>query len=335
MRCNTAARAFTLIELLVVIAIISILVSILLPSLKSAREAARGVVCLTNVRSVVLAQAVYSTDNRDYIVGPNTSGSDLHNNIPFLPEGRSVPTQDWDFVSPLLGESLGFAQDRLERFQQICMTGFRCPSNTVRYKQRFAGPSLPIESTGQQPFTLSYMTPAYFQMYPTGVFNVGGKQVEALPGGEPVSLPNGYQPRLDRIGTVPAKKIFAFEGARYWYPTINGFDYSTGANTTGLAGTPQGNFTSRGNSFMGSGESYTRIGNTKPSPILKATSLRHADNMNAGMHDGHAEPLNNVKSADPSLYLPTRSRLRNPTASWWFHLGPSDSPYRISDAVID
>lgn len=52
-------HAFSLIELLVVIAIISLLVSILLPSLQQAKELARGVVCQTNLRNIGLAFAYY------------------------------------------------------------------------------------------------------------------------------------------------------------------------------------------------------------------------------------------------------------------------------------
>ena len=56
-------RGFTLIELLIVIAIISLLASILLPSLNRAQEVARRMVCAGNLKSVGLAQMMYSGDN--------------------------------------------------------------------------------------------------------------------------------------------------------------------------------------------------------------------------------------------------------------------------------
>jgi prepilin-type N-terminal cleavage/methylation domain-containing protein/prepilin-type processing-associated H-X9-DG protein len=60
-------KAFTLVELLVVIAIIAILVSILLPTLNKARDQARAVVCLNNMRGIGFAMNMYAEDNDDYI----------------------------------------------------------------------------------------------------------------------------------------------------------------------------------------------------------------------------------------------------------------------------
>jgi prepilin-type N-terminal cleavage/methylation domain-containing protein/prepilin-type processing-associated H-X9-DG protein len=328
-------RGFTLIELLVVIAIIALLIGLLLPSLAGAREAGRGVVCQAHSRGVVVAMAVYEADNKGYLVGPNTSGFALNQNKPYT-EGKSTPTQDWDFVSPLLGDAMNFPVDRLEKFQEICMTKLRCPTNRVRYHLRFSGPALPIEATGEQPLTLSYLTPAYFQLYPTGTTAGGGQAYETLPAGEPISLPRGYRPRSDLVGSNPSKKIMVFEGARYWNTSVNGWDYSTVTNGTGLVGTPQGNFLSRGNSFIGSGENYLRDANRgyKPSALLKSISLRHSERMSAGMFDGHVEALDNAKSADPSYYCPSKSILKIPSQSWFYFVGPVNSPLRQPNAVI-
>ncbi len=101
-------QGFTLIELLVVISIIGLLVSLLLPALAQARETARLMQCMVNVRSLATASLAFSVDHEDWL--PNMAQSaidarDADDNQPLytlasnwrehLTEEYGVPREAW------------------------------------------------------------------------------------------------------------------------------------------------------------------------------------------------------------------------------------------------
>jgi prepilin-type N-terminal cleavage/methylation domain-containing protein/prepilin-type processing-associated H-X9-DG protein len=89
------SNAFTLIELLVVIAIISLLVSILIPSLQKAKKLARKVVCSSNLHQVGIAFLLYRADWGGQYPAPFITDSYRwgHQLIPYL---LDVDWSDYD-----------------------------------------------------------------------------------------------------------------------------------------------------------------------------------------------------------------------------------------------
>jgi len=85
-RVRGVCRAFTLIELLVVIAIIAILAALLLPALSKAKERAKRVVCINNLKQLTLATIIYADDSSgvfpvDGVSYPHWIGPDFRNTI--------------------------------------------------------------------------------------------------------------------------------------------------------------------------------------------------------------------------------------------------------------
>ncbi|MGE3779487.1 MAG: DUF1559 domain-containing protein, partial [Pirellulaceae bacterium] len=134
MSSRTRSSAFTLVELLVVIAIIGVLVSLLLPAVQAAREAARRLSCVNNLTQLSLAMQNYEASHGALPPGTvNPSGP-----IQSVPEGYH---HDWlSQILPYLEEqityrhidfSVGVYAEANQPVRKISISTFRCPSAAV------------------------------------------------------------------------------------------------------------------------------------------------------------------------------------------------------------
>ena len=106
--------AFTLVELLVVIAIIAILVSLLLPAVNSAREAARRTQCINNLKQIGLAMLNYESVNKHLPYGrpgcDSTSDPECNPNLGGQPHNEKTGVSGFVLMLPFMEEQALYDQ---------------------------------------------------------------------------------------------------------------------------------------------------------------------------------------------------------------------------------
>lgn len=350
-RRNAGGRtAFTLIELLVVVAIIAMLISILLPSLSSAREQARAVVCGQNLRQLGNGMQTYVAENNDYYPGLNTSGVWLEAqrlrwgaDLGIINRSK-MPVQVFDWMTPSLSGAGELPASRVERFKFL-VDKYRCPTQMLTSTVYSDGATPPegldaFRNVAPWP-TVSYLSPIFFHYvgqrqktrvvgrmdHPTANVNIFAK---AAPPNWNVVV-DDFLPQITRVGT-PARKVFASDGTRYLdasllldfdvYPSPTYYGSFTGAGAYWSGCTA---FGVRQGTQNWSGQSVSA--GSPASGENMAVSYRHGqqrgvssgacrDNkgtINALFFDGHVERLTDRQSREAHLWYPSGAVVRTPS----------------------
>lgn len=166
-------KGFTLIELLVVISIIALLLSVILPSLRKAKEAARRVMCASNLHQWGAVLASYETDNKSRLLGTFQwqGGGAPYPASAWLQDGNTdpaTPAHEGQFSAELVGgyvPEFNYVRNAPEK--TTLGTIWTCPANS-RSMEDLMGPQLKYGY-----FTLQYTYFARTDLWPTGPWPSG------------------------------------------------------------------------------------------------------------------------------------------------------------------
>ena len=146
-------QGFTLVELLVVIGIIALLIAILLPSLSRAREAAKAIQCLNNMRQFAIANTMYANDYKGW-------------NVPFF-NGKDSKSRYFWVNNPAFRKALGLQTSDVTKIDSMLFpVSLLCPSVPLEMQHpqdlftpfyTYAGdPGDTIKSSGQAQIVHTY-----------------------------------------------------------------------------------------------------------------------------------------------------------------------------------
>jgi len=130
---RVARQAFTLIELLVVITIIGILISLLLPAVQSAREAARRAQCMNHLKQLSLACLTYEAQNRYFPPAISfDAGQDATNSGNFRPNwvGLLLPFMEQQALYNSINRQNYLSDATNKTYRSTVLEVMICPTDT-------------------------------------------------------------------------------------------------------------------------------------------------------------------------------------------------------------
>ena len=186
---NTDKKGFTLIELLVVISIIALLLGILLPSLNRAKQQAKSVYCLNNLRQMAIAANSYALSNDGHY--PLAYYTERRNGIRYYYGWDFTTYKDWS-TSPakeVVEPGLLWQGDTIDKIQQCpsfkgAHNWFSDPYTGYNYNSSYIGINETVSPVGSAR-TTDVRRPCETAIFGDGQYSTGANKFMRAPFSNP------------------------------------------------------------------------------------------------------------------------------------------------------